>query len=165
MAYGVFRRRPRIVPKTSNQVYYMTPTVNPEAVDTYMTYNSAGTRLETYVDGTKTHQSKRDGSTQIIGVLQSDSGRIKKTVRITGNYNILPSDSVIFCDTDGGAFVVNLPAIIDGTHYKIKNTGTSGNDVTLTPDGTDKLFGVNASEPVHDGEVFDIEPEMTEGWW
>ena len=129
-----------------------------------MTYSSANKRLETYVGDAKTQQSNIDGSTDFQGVVTTESGRKRKTLRISGNTTLNGEYEVIFCDTDSGGFEVTLDSIANGFHYKISNVGTSGNAVTLTPDGTDKLFTVNASELIHDGEIFDIDPEATEGW-
>ena len=80
-------------------------------------------------------------------------------------YNILATDHVIFADTNGGAITINLPAGIDGRHYKIINVGSSGNDITLVPDGSDKIFGVNANQTLHDAEIFNLDFETIEGWW
>ena len=60
-------------------------------------------------------------------------------------YSILAGDWKIYVDTDGGAATVNLPAGIDGKPYKIVNTGTAGNDVTIVPNGAELLFGANAN--------------------
>jgi hypothetical protein len=109
------------------------------------------------------------GTTPAAGtftLLTSTSGRIKNSTRVTGSpYNILSTDEVIFVDTDGGAITVNLPVGVDGTRYQIANTGSSGNDITLTPNGAELLFGVNGSETLIDSENFIVTYETTEGWW
>ena len=97
-------------------------------------------------------------------VFTTEFGRIKGTTRVTTTYTILEADENIFCDTDGGGFTVTLPALIDGTHYKIMNTGTSGNTLTVAPNGTDLLIGVNSNSTVSDGNNLDIIGEETEGW-
>lgn len=79
-------------------------------------------------------------------------------------YTVLATDHGIFCDTNGGAITVLLPAGVDGKAYYIINCGSSGNNVTLTPDGTELLYGFAASETMFDTEVFDIHYETTEGW-
>jgi hypothetical protein len=80
-------------------------------------------------------------------------------------YTVLDSDHEIFCDTDGGAITVNLPAGVDGTKYIIHNVGTTGNVVTLTPDGSDLLFGENSNYTILDrGDDEQITYETTEGW-
>jgi hypothetical protein len=71
---------------------------------------------------------------------------------------------VIFADTDGGAFAITLPAGVEGTHYKIINCGSAGLNVTITPDGTEKVCG-DSSQILYDGEVLDLHFNSTEGWW
>jgi hypothetical protein len=54
---------------------------------------------------------------------------------------------------------------VDGRTYTIKNVGTSGNTVTLSPDGTDLLFGENSDYIILDrGDDEQITYETTEGW-
>jgi hypothetical protein len=98
----------------------------------------------------------------------TNSGRIKTTTRITNAdspYTILATDDVIFCDTDGGAITANLPVGVNGTTYRIINCGSSGNDVTVTPNGAELLTGVNASRTLSDSSVIILTFETTEGWW
>lgn len=92
-------------------------------------------------------------------------GMVLSTSRYTSTQTLGIEEYVIFCDTDGGGFTINLPAGTDGKAYRIINTGTSGNAVTLAPNGTNLLFGVNASMSIYDGEVFDVVYETTEGWF
>ena len=92
-------------------------------------------------------------------------GRIRTTTRITGNTILDETNHEVFCDTDGGAFTVTLPAGVDGTNYRITNTGSSGNAVTLTPDGSELLIGENSNFTLLDGDVLIITNETTEGWW
>ena len=80
-------------------------------------------------------------------------------------YDILVTDTVLMCDTDAGKLTVRLPAGRLGTHYRVTNTGTSGNDVTLSPDGAELLVGLNASMNLIDGETLNFYYETTEGWW
>jgi len=62
--------------------------------------------------------------------------------------------------------VANLPAGVNDTHYVVKNVGTSGNDVTLDPNGTEQLYkgGAGVSEVLHDLETFNIYYDATENW-
>jgi hypothetical protein len=88
------------------------------------------------------------------------------TTRITSSpYTALVTDDDIFVDTDGGAITINLPAGIDGKKYTIKNVGTSGNSVTLSPNGAELLFGENSDYVILDrGDDEQITYETTEGW-
>lgn len=109
-----------------------------------------------------------EGASKVIvssGTLQNNNGRIVKTTRITANTTLDTTHHNIFCDTDGGAFTVTLPAGVAGTKYRIINTGTSGNAVTITPDVAELLLGENSNWTLLDGDVLTIVYETTEGWW
>lgn len=98
------------------------------------------------------------------GEIISKAGRIVNTTRLTGTTTLNNTHHHVFCDTDGGAFPVNLPAGVDGQTYRIANTGTSGNAVTLVPNGAELLNGFNASEKIFDSEKMILTYETTEGW-
>ena len=101
------------------------------------------------------------------GTLDAWITRTLTTTRLTvaaSPYTVLATDAVIFADTDGGAIVVNLPAGIDGTYYKIVNCGTSSHDVTLNANGAETIAG-DAAQTLYDGEVLDLHFEPTEGWY
>lgn len=106
---------------------------------------------------------------QQAGEVKTLSGRIVNTTRIDDGdspYTVLATDHNIFCDTDGGAITVNLPAGIDGTYYRIINCGSSGNDVTQYANGVEKLFGVaSVGDTIGDKEARIVVYETTEGWW
>ena len=95
---------------------------------------------------------------------QTDGGRIVNTTRITGNTTLDATNHNVFCDTDGGAFTVTLPAGVDGTQYVIYNTGSSGNAVTVAPDGAELLLGDNSNYDILDDDDEQITFEPTEGW-
>ena len=86
------------------------------------------------------------------------------TTRTTTEITLSVADHAIFCDTDGGDITVTLPAGKNGREYRIINSGTSTNSVTITPNGSDLLIGVNSSFTIEDGEVLIIVFETTEGW-
>ena len=110
-----------------------------------------------------------DGNVGIGGTptaqLHTTKGRIVGTTRYTTTQTLDADDHHVFCDTDGGAFTVTLPAGVDGTVYKIINCGTSGNNLTVSPNGAELLIGANSSFTVADGETIDITFETTEGWY
>lgn len=88
------------------------------------------------------------------------------TTRVTSSpYSVLGTDDNIFVDTDSAAITVNLPAGIDGTNYRIINTGSSGNNVTISPNGAELLLGSNSSITLLDGDAVILVYETTEGWW
>jgi hypothetical protein len=104
------------------------------------------------------------GNLSVTGTVTS-TGRVKATDRITGNTTLGVNHEDVFADTDGGAITVTLPVGVDGTRYRIINTGSSGNDVTVTPNGAELLLGANSSLTMIDSEVLIITYEATEGWW
>lgn len=105
-----------------------------------------------------------DISIDLNSKMVSDDGRIVNTSRYTSNQTLDATNHVVMGDTDGGAFTVTLPAGVDGTNYKISNVGSSGNALTLAPDGSELLVGANANFDLLDGETLDLFYETTEGW-
>lgn len=98
---------------------------------------------------------------------QTDSGRIVNTTRIDSGdspYAVLSSDHHIKANTDTAAVTVNLPAGVAGTAYRIVNTGTSATDVTVNPNGAEKLVGANSSFILRDGEALIVTFDSTDGW-
>jgi len=81
-------------------------------------------------------------------------------VRITNSdspYTLDNTERRVIADTDGGAITINLPATPDHG-YKIKNAGSSGNNITLS--SSDSI----EDSTVYDGESADLEFDSTEGW-
>jgi hypothetical protein len=98
------------------------------------------------------------------GALDTGSGRIVNTTRVTAAYTADATDHIIFADTDGGAFTVTLPAGVEGTHYKIVNCGSSGNALTVDGDGAETVWGA-ATATLNDGDILNLHYNATEGWW
>jgi len=92
-------------------------------------------------------------------------GRIVKTDRITSNTTLDANHHNIFADTDGGAFTATLPAGVDGNYYRVINVGSSGNNLTIAPNGSELLLGDNSNLTLTDGNVLIIVYETTEGWF
>lgn len=99
------------------------------------------------------------------GNLQTQRGRIKNTTRVTTTYTILTSDEVIFANTDGGAYTVTLPAGVEGQTFKITNSGSTGNNLNIAPDGSEHLLGANSSFALADAESLIITYNTTDGWY
>ena len=95
-------------------------------------------------------------------VLTTEAAVGHKTLRVTGNTTLSDIHHEVFCDTDGGAFTVTLPAGVDGRTYRIINTGS--NVLTVAPDGSELLKGVNESKTMSEGVVI-LTYNVTEGWW
>ena len=85
--------------------------------------------------------------------------------RNTSNTTITNAAYHWFGNTDGGGFTYTLPAGVDGEGYRIVNTGSSGNDLTITPDGSDDLLGANSSFTLADGEALLIVFDSNDGWY
>ncbi len=101
--------------------------------------------------------------TEVGGTL-SAKGFILQTTRVTSSpYAVLANDDEIFVDTDSADITVNLLPGVDGKRLRIINAGTSGNDVTMVPNGAELLDGENASKSFGRGELI-LTYEPTEGW-
>lgn len=90
----------------------------------------------------------------------------KNTTRVTATpYAVLPTDYNIYVDTDSAGITVNLPAGTPGKTYRVINVGSSGNDITLNPNGAELLKGANSAQSIADGNDLLITYQPTEGWW
>ena len=146
---------------------------NSESVELAFNIGASAYDLKTAASGSGTVMPLRlyTGANTTQLVLNTDGsvslqGLIIKTTRVTSSpYAVLATDDEIFVDTDGGAITVNLPAGIDGKRYRIINTGSSDNDVTVAPNGAELLTGENASRTLSDSSVIILTYETTEGWW
>jgi len=87
------------------------------------------------------------------------------TGKVTGDTTLDDTYGTVFCDTDSAAITITLPVGAAGKKYRIINTGTSGNNITITPNGSELLLGVNSNYTLLDGDVLIIEYDTTEGWW
>jgi hypothetical protein len=90
---------------------------------------------------------------------------LETTIRITSSQTLTTDFRNWFVNTDGGAVALALPAGAPTNYFRIVNCGSSGNKITITPDGTEKLKGVNAGKTLSDGSVVILAFETTEGWW
>jgi len=107
-----------------------------------------------------------DNISTLNGILIITGGiRYTTTVVTDATYTVLSTDNIIFCDTDLNAITANLPAGLGGRHYKLINCGSSGNDLTVQPDGLEELYGTVIGSVLSDGEVIDIHFSSTQGWW
>lgn len=90
-------------------------------------------------------------------------------VRITSTsspYTLPIGVDEVFADTDGGAITLNLYAGANNRRpIRIINCGSSGNAVTVAPDGLEDLKGSNSSSDLSDGDVAILSYQTTEGWW
>lgn len=130
---------------------------------------TAGTNNWSIRTGTAKCEFGGDVIVSAGGGLDTTGNREKNEKRLTSGdspYTALTTDHILFCDTDGGAIEIDLPAGVSGREFNIKNVGTSGNDVGIDPNGAEQVFagGAGVVFAVVDGEVFDIHYNATEGW-
>ena len=102
-----------------------------------------------------------DAINQLIKTLIPNTG----SERVTGATTLDNTHGTVYVDTDSAAVTITLPAGASWVRYRIINVGSSGNNVTITPDGSELLLGVNSNFILLDGDVLIIEFEPTEGWW
>ena len=100
----------------------------------------------------------------ITGIAKTE-GRRKKTIVVsTTPYSVQPSDEVVYFDTDSIAITANLPEGTDGEQHRLVNVGTSGNNVTINPNGIELLFG-DSSQYLADAEALDMSYLSSKGWF
>jgi len=99
-----------------------------------------------------------------ISIGMNRLGRQEALSRVTSATTLDTTYRHVFVNTDSAAVTITLPAGVQGTYYRIVNTGTSSNNVTITPNGTDNLIGVNSSFTLLDTEALIILFDDTDGW-
>ena len=80
----------------------------------------------TYID-----QAVTIAGNPTFATLTTTGGRVITTTRRDTTYTALVTDDAIYCDTDGAAWTLTLPAGVDGQKFMITNCGSSGNDLTV----------------------------------
>ena len=96
--------------------------------------------------------------------VKTDGGRRKRVDRLTSNTTVDSTYHIVFGDTDGGAFTVTLPASpTSGDEFVIKNTGGSGNNLTVGRNGNN-IEGAASDLTLGDGDSRTFVFETTEGW-
>lgn len=79
-------------------------------------------------------------------------------------YTVIGDDEVIFINTSS-TFVVNLKPAIDGRKVRVINLASSTANVSLTPNGSDLLYGTNTVEPVLPGGARELDGSTSHGWF
>lgn len=94
----------------------------------------------------------------------STTGAIVSTRRVTGDTTLDATYDVVFADTDGGVITVTLPASpSNGRRYTIKNTGGSGNNLTIGRNSIN-INGAASDLTLTDGQVKTLVYQTTEKW-
>jgi hypothetical protein len=71
-------------------------------------------------------------------------------------YLLVETMETVYGDTDGGVITINLKAGILGQQHRIKNVGSSANDITVDPDGSEQIDG-GPTDTVPDGTAITIQ--------
>lgn len=104
-----------------------------------------------------------DGSNQNI---TTQAGRIKNTTRYTTTQAIPVTDHEVFANTDGSAWTATLPTGVEGQTFRIINSGSSGNQLTIAVQAGEDLLGVtNDTFILNDGETLVVAFNATDGWY
>lgn len=85
---------------------------------------------------------------------------------VTGSGVISTGFQIYLGDTTSGAFTLTLPqaSLSSGYQVTVKNKWATGNNLTLTPNGTDNIEGANASIVLAQGDFFTLICDGTQ-WW
>jgi len=86
-------------------------------------------------------------------------------IRKTAAYTITSLDEEVYGNTDGGSYVFSLPAGSQDELLRMVNTGSSGNILTISPNGSQHLLGTNSDFILNDGEALYIRYDADDGWY
>lgn len=118
-----------------------------------------------FIDGMHLYDKERNNFAPPIYVLPIEAENTTSIERLTSSGNITNTAYQWNGNTDGSAITLTLPVGIANRSYKIVNTGTSTNSLTLTPNGAELLIGVNSSFTLNDGESLIIAYNAVDGWY
>jgi len=79
-------------------------------------------------------------------------------------YTMVNDNEIIFVETTT-AVVINLKAVEDGLRCRVINSKDSTANISLTPNGTDLLYGVNSLDTILPNEARDVDGNSTIGWY
>ena len=103
------------------------------------------------------------GDLAVLGNITSKGGKVINTTRQTTTYTALVTDDALYCDTDGAAWTLTLPAGVDGQKFMITNCGSSGNDLTVDGNGAEEINGTTTILLTDEDSVI-IVFDTTEEW-
>ena len=86
-------------------------------------------------------------------------------LRVTTTASIASNVDIAFCNTDSGGYTVTLPAGSEGDTMRVINSGASGHQLLVAPNGADDLLGNNAAFSLFDGEALQLTYNTTDGWY
>jgi len=95
----------------------------------------------------------------------STTANISRITSADSPYNLSDEESIIFSNSLSGTLVVNLPVGVEGKHFRLTNTSNADVDVSVVPNGSEKLFGDNLPFSLKKAETIDIYFNSIDGWW
>ena len=108
------------------------------------------------------------GDATINGILKTLSGKIiNRTSVTTMPYTILSSDEHLSVTTSSIAITLNLPVIVDGTIYHIKDQDeqSSARNITVNPNGSDTIENASSlTMKVNGASITIIGNSATNNW-
>ena len=102
------------------------------------------------------------------GTLKSDGGRVINRTSVTSSpHTVLAAAYHHSITTASVAITLNLPAIIDGTiyHFKDQDENSSGNNITLSPNGADTIENAASLTIVNNGASVTLVGNSTTNNW
>ncbi len=105
------------------------------------------------------------GTVCVRKIFETTASREVNVNRLVTTTNLDDTHHHVFCDTAGGTFTVNLPTGVSGREYRIINVGHLDTDLTVSPNGSDTIFGDNSDVTVASGVALQLVFQNTEGWW
>ena len=124
--------------------------------------------IDMYHDDTDGHIITSSGDLHLEpagDVVLTTKGRVCTTTRATTTYQILVTDHIVFCNTDGSSWTATLPAGAEGQSLRVINSGSSSGLLTVAPSGAEHLLGVNSNFTLYDGEALELTYNGTDGWY
>jgi hypothetical protein len=110
-------------------------------------------------------RSEKENFNRLIELINSSIPTIVDLDDGDSPYELPNGNFTLFVDTDTSAITLNLPAGAVKDYLRIINTGSSDNDITVVPNGSELLTGANASRTLSDSSVIILEFNDTKGWW
>lgn len=99
-----------------------------------------------------------------IGVAIGGATVVGVTRVTAATYTTLSTDENIFYNTDAQASALTLEAGSTGRTLKIINSGTSGNNLTVDGNASEKVIGETTVFNLRDGETLILTYNTTDGW-
>jgi hypothetical protein len=107
-----------------------------------------------------------DGSGDIDdGAPLFESAQSKITRVTSSTYSVVNTDRIVFANSDANDVDISLQAGTQDRKLKFVNTGSSGNYVDITPNGSEHLLGENSAFRLFDGESLVVSYDLIDGWY